>query len=200
MRSQYKEQTLPLEYNDYTFEPPPAKSNTLITSAYNVAMSYLKAGCSLIPLHSYTERPAVKLEEYLTRKPTEAELYRWFKTFGYKNLAVITGKISDLCVIGCDSTQIYRELCTEYDLKDTPTVKTPDEYLLFFRHSFEADTINKILDTPYRVNMYSNGDIVICPPSRYNDNEQRCYWLKLFTKKTIDSFKKELDGSHRCSL
>ena len=67
---------------------------------------------------------------------------------------------------------MYNKLCSEYNLENTPTVKTPDEYLLFFRHSFEADAINKIVETPDRINIYSNGDIVICPPSKYDNNEQ----------------------------
>ena len=52
-------------------------------SIFEIATDYLDAGLSVIPIRNECKIPAVKWKHLQKRLPTQAELYKWFNTWGY---------------------------------------------------------------------------------------------------------------------
>jgi putative DNA primase/helicase len=61
-------------------------------------------GWSIFPLKPRSKVPAIRWELYQQRLPTLDELEAWFTRPG-PNVAVVTGKISGIFVIDCDSAE-----------------------------------------------------------------------------------------------
>lgn len=70
--------------------------------AYTYAKLYLAAGYNVIPICDGEKRPAIKWQEYQSRMATHEEITRWFYDTGIENVAIVTGRISDLTVIDSD--------------------------------------------------------------------------------------------------
>ena len=68
------------------------------------ATMYLDQGYSVIPLRLDNKKPALNSWlEYQTRRPTDEEVYRWFGGSAKRNIGIITGAVSGLCVVDLDS-------------------------------------------------------------------------------------------------
>jgi hypothetical protein len=66
------------------------------------ARACLARGWSVIPLRRQEKRPAVRWQEIQQRRPTEAELARWFARWPDANLGIVTGAVSGLVVLDVD--------------------------------------------------------------------------------------------------
>ncbi len=64
-------------------------------------------GWSIIPLRYRSKIPAVKWEPYQKRLATLEELESWF-TEGPFNVGVVTGRISGIFVVDCDSPEAFQ--------------------------------------------------------------------------------------------
>lgn len=110
--------------------------------------------------------PALGWLEYQTRRPTDAELVRWF---GGKpmNLAIVTGAVSGVVVIDADSPEGLR-WCTKH-LPYTPwQTQTSRGFHLFYRHPGVRVGNRARLETRdgrLKVDSRGDGGFVIAPGS-----------------------------------
>ena len=73
-----------------------------------LSIGYLMArGWSIIPLRARSKVPAVKWEPYQRRLATLEELETWFTRPG-SNVGIVTGTISGIFVVDCDSPEALR--------------------------------------------------------------------------------------------
>ena len=94
-----------------------------MSDAYRAALTYLEKGLSVIPV-SREKKPLTKWVEFQSRYPTGEEIAAWFREWPDANVGIVTGKISNLTVIDCDSQEAIEFFRQRYH-GETPRVKTP---------------------------------------------------------------------------
>ena len=62
-------------------------------------------GLSIIPVEHRGKRPTCKWKEFQTRRPTFEELEAWFDTGADLNVGIVTGTVSGVVLIDCDSAE-----------------------------------------------------------------------------------------------
>lgn len=68
------------------------------------AERYIKQGFSVIPINPKTKHPTIETWlEFQSRYPTGEELKTWFEKKRYPGIAIVTGALSQVCVIDVDS-------------------------------------------------------------------------------------------------
>ena len=128
------------------------------------ALFYRKMGYSVIPVKA-DKRPFIKWEPYQKKPAAEAQIRQWWKKWPNANVAIVTGKESNLTVVDADS-EAGRQNLEENFLTDglvTPIAKTPHGYHYWFTH--EPGILNSvrcITDCDVR----NDGGYVVAPPSR----------------------------------
>lgn len=94
------------------------------------AESYLSLHYSVIPIHgdAHPERAkaaSIAWGEYQRRRPTPAELRRWFVQERHGGLAIVTGRISGLAVLDLDDAQLAAAFALRFpQLCRTRTVRS----------------------------------------------------------------------------
>lgn len=119
-------------------------------------------GWSVIPVRE-DKKPAVKWSEYQTRKATDEEMKDWFLT---KRLGVgiVTGKLSNLCVVDIDSADGEANLKeVAPDVFRAPNVSTPrgGRHLYHLYREGVGNKVGVIPGTDFR----GEGGFVVAPPS-----------------------------------
>ena len=163
----------PDETETKTWLPEPNQS-----SLYETAKRCTSLGISVIPLIAGTKRPAVSWKEYQDRLPTEDELYQWFVTLCYTNLAIVTGKKSGIFVVDCDSPEAYKRILNKYNLSKIPTVKSPNGYHLYFKYNDSYNVIKNRSRILENIDVRTNGGYIIVPPSTLKEGGQY-KWINL---------------------
>lgn len=69
----------------------------------NAALEYLEMGLSIIPIRPKDKRPLVPWEQYQKRLATAEEMESWFDKWSDANIALVTGKLSNVVAIDADS-------------------------------------------------------------------------------------------------
>jgi len=98
----------------------------------NEALKYFEKGYNIIPVNK-NKKPLVSWEKWQKEKQTKEQIEQWWEKYPSANIAVITGKISNLLVIDTDTqeaTQKIQELIPESLL--VPCQKTPRGGMHFF--------------------------------------------------------------------
>ena len=126
------------------------------------ALGYQKKGYSVIPVRK-NKKPFIKWERYQTEKADLDQIRSWWKQWPNANIGLVTGEISGIDVVDCDSEK-GRNALNEF-LSDTtliPISKTPKGWHYFFKHSPGlSNGVRLITDCDLR----TNGGYVIAPPS-----------------------------------
>lgn len=142
------------------------------------ALEYRKLKLSIIPV-GQNKKPLIDWKEYQTKLPSRKQIKKWWKDHPHANVAIVTGKISNLTVIDCDSKEAkkhFKTICKDnnIDLKNMPTVKTPRGYHFYF--TYDANILqgaNRIGD---KIDVRNEGGYVLAPPSINEKNA--CYvWI-----------------------
>lgn len=146
-------------FDDYM--PTPKRTTGL--PALDAALEYLRMGFSVIPIQPAGKRPLIKWQDFQTRRATEKEIRQWWAQWPAANVAIVTGSISGVDVVDCDSEDGKAAL---YEfLPDTLTLpmgRTKKGYHLYFRHSPGLkNEVRAILDCDLR----TTGGYVVAPPS-----------------------------------
>ena len=133
------------------------------------AMLYVERfGMSVIPM-TEDKKPAIKWAEFQERRPTVKELLDWPKM----NLAIVTGAISGICVIDCESREdaewFWRNRGTSPAI-----VQTKRGFHLYFRHPGEKVMNGTHIEDRYDVR--GDGGYVLAPPSRHSEGAYK--WVK----------------------
>jgi len=107
--------------------------------------------------------PIVSWKEYQDRLPTKEEVNHWFTMNPNANIAIVTGKLSNLVVFDLDSDHAVEYAENEGGLPDSVKVKTGKGYHIYMKHpGFEVrNKVNKELDIDIR----ADGGYVAAPPS-----------------------------------
>jgi hypothetical protein len=128
---------------------------------FMTAEIYISMGYSVIPVSGKVATTAWK--EYQHRKPSSNKLRQWFIEDDYTGLAIITGRISQLCVLDFDESKLYDLFKIKHPhLAQTKTVKTHRGYHLYF-HIPPHLSLNSS-KTP-GIDLQYEGRYVVAPPS-----------------------------------
>lgn len=136
------------------------------------ALFYHKTGFSIIPCIPPTmdekgkdiKKPRIEWTEFQTRKADDAEITGWWQKWPDSRVGIVTGKISDLTVLDCDSTdavQIIEEhLPDNFQVPIAISPRGGRHY--YFRHCSEiANKANLAKGLDAR----SEGGFIMAPPS-----------------------------------
>ncbi len=148
-----------------------------MASNLEYALRYRRDGLSVVPFKPDKSKSYVKWKEFQHRYPTTDEIERWFKEWPDAYVAIITGSLSRLLVVDCDSQEAYDWL-NEYYLNDTfktPIARTPRGYHLYF--NYRPGLSN---DSEYAkgVDVRTEGGLIIAPPSQNGTTSYK--WLPGF--------------------
>ena len=149
----------------------------------NAALKYHKQGLSVIPCNR-DKTPLVAWAEFQKRLATEEEIKEWFNKWPEANIAIVTGKLSNLTVLDCDSTEAIEAFRGVYK-GDTVTVKTPRGTHYYFQYA--EGTRNTVKINNLNLDLRSEGGYVLAPPSQ-NGIGHAYYFIKDFSITSLDSF------------
>lgn len=112
-----------------------------------LAMDYLHAGFSIIPLRPYTKDPMLtRWKEFQQCLPTEQQLTWWFKLPDV-GIALLTGQLSGCIALDIDSPDAERYVLEHGALPFTPTNKTRrGKHVLFAHPGFKVGNHRHIAD------------------------------------------------------
>jgi len=138
------------------------------TEILNAALTYIEAGFSVIPVNPKNKRPLLETwAEFQRRRPGKAEVISWWGLHPKAMIGIVTGKISGISVIDCDSQEAWERVQGMLpDSLVTPIAKTPRGYHLYFAHEEGLTTKAEILPG---VDSRSDGGYIIAPPSIRQD-------------------------------
>lgn len=149
-----------------------------------------KCSCGNPKCTSPGKHPAIRWQSFATQLPSIGQVERWWEDDPDANICLITGKVSDLCVVDIDSElglQSLMELGMPLEnMPETPMVRTGKGYHLYFRFPPEDNwgrTRTGVI--PY-VDIRGTSGLVIAPPS-YHVSGRNYEWLK-------DPFTVEVSG------
>jgi len=136
------------------------------------ALEYLLLGCSVIPVIPPTKdddgkdvkKPMVPWTEYQTRLPTEVEVNGWFQQNPRIRIGIVTGVLSNLMVVDCDTDQAHNKfqaLLPEGLI--TPTTKSPHGWHYYFTHHAGIRNLTKI--DGMGLDVRAEGGFIMAPPS-----------------------------------
>lgn len=125
------------------------------------AKKYLLRGWSVVPLEAKGKKPLISWKEYQERQATVNEVESWFRW--ENNLGIVTGKISGITVIDCDSPAAI-DLASKNGLPTCPTVKTGKGYHFYYAYEPGVGNFQKRDDLP-GIDLRGDGGFVVAPPS-----------------------------------
>lgn len=127
------------------------------------AKEYVARGWSVFPVIPGGKDPAIPWKPYQSRLATTDELKLWFGD-GKANIAIVTGKLSDLTVLDFDTNDAWSEGLNRKLSSDTPLVETSRGYHLYYRHheAVKNDQHGQVLAG---MDIRSEGGYVVAPPS-----------------------------------
>jgi Bifunctional DNA primase/polymerase, N-terminal/DnaB-like helicase C terminal domain len=122
------------------------------------------------------KKPLFKWEQYQKRLPTEDEIKSWWDKYPDANVAIVTGKVSNLAVIDIDDKDIDNEIINGIEeISDPPTTVTPrGGRHLYFKYPDTYAIRNAVSIIP-KVDIRGEGGYVIAPPS-INGDDKNYFW------------------------
>jgi len=131
-----------------------------------VAIRLAQRGISVIPV-GRDKKPLFSWKEYTERVATEDEITKWWKDYPDANLAIVTGKISNLTVVDVEEGGSI-----DY-LPETLTVKTGGGgYHLYYRYSEKFKNAVRIREL---TDIRNDSGYVIAPPSIHSSGKKYEY-------------------------
>lgn len=123
-------------------------------------------GLSVIPMGS-DKKPLIKWLDLQSRRPTVAELLGWPK----ENLAIVTGAISNLVVVDCESREDAEWFYKERG-KSSAIVQSRRGFHLYFQHPGQrvanAQKVGKNDGMTHTYDVRGDGGYVLAPPSLHS--------------------------------
>jgi len=135
----------------------------------NIIYQYLKNRYSLIPV-DHKKRPCIYWKKYQYQRATEEEIQRWHTQFNTYNIGIVTGSISQLVVIDVDDIALLPAIKKRVpEIQETTRVKTNRGYHYYFNLNGREVKSTSLL-FGYPLELKSNGNYIIAPPSVINDH------------------------------
>jgi hypothetical protein len=144
-------------------------------STLETALHYLTKGYSVIPIKR-NKKPFIPWIEYQQKKPTEDKIREWWDKWPSANVAIVTGKISNICAVDIDEPEGFKAIQAYIpDNFVIPTCKTPGggQHLYF---QFPDKPLNNNTRVIPGCDFRGEGGYVIAPPSQ-NGKGQIYAWL-----------------------
>jgi hypothetical protein len=136
---------------------------------------YLSKGFSIIPMKPRQKSPVVRWKEFQFRKPAQKEFKKWFGHKSRYGIAIVTGKISGICVMDFDSVEAYQKTIGS-GLPETPTVKTSKGYHAYFKYPDGTSNFqNRVAISGFDIR--GDGGYVVAPPS-FHPSGVRYEWVE----------------------
>jgi len=134
-------------------------------------------------LIEYCKKPLVSWAKLQKQLPTQEEVDHWFTANPDANIAIVTGKISNLVVFDLDSKEAEEYAEDEGGFPETPKVKTSKGYHLYLKYpGFEVkNNVNKNL----AIDIRADGGYVVAPPSIHGSG-RRYSWEPGYSLSEID--------------
>lgn len=146
----------------------------------DAGLGYLNRGLSIVPWRRDKSGSIIKTwKGYQERHPSVDDVKGWFtKRFSHEFLAIVTGKISDLMVVDCDTQEAYERI-QEFIPESlvTPIAKSPHGYHIYFKYKQGLSSKRYMPD----VDIKTDGGVIIAPPSQNGDG-LAYKWLVPFEK------------------
>jgi len=152
-----------------------------MVKSFDSAKDYRDKGFSVIPLSPRDKQPLVNWKKFQKKKANHGQITSWWTQTPEANVGIVTGKISRLVVIDCDSEQAVDDFLKKFpEAKCTRQTKTGKGVHFYFRWSpgirNSAGTFQNGID------VRSDGGYVVAPPS-IHPNGTPYKWLN---KKSIE--------------
>jgi hypothetical protein len=125
-------------------------------------------GFSVIPMGE-DKKPMIKWAELQDRRATTEEILSWER----KNLAIVTGAISGIVVVDCESPEDAKWFWDNRG-KTTAMVKTKRGFHLYFKHPGQRVPNGQKIENRYDVR--GDGGYVLAPPSSHSEGSYK--WHK----------------------
>jgi hypothetical protein len=145
------------------------------------ALEYIKLGWPVVPIIPKTKKPLLKWKPFQTRLPSEEEITRWWNKTPDASVAIITGGVSNLCVLDFEYPESVDHFqYTVCDLPETIISKSGSNkagYHYFFKKpaGFNERIKKKIrlIDIPGKeCDFLADGCYVLAPPSLHNSGNR----------------------------
>jgi hypothetical protein len=139
------------------------------------ALAYAQKGLSVIPV-KVDKKPLIKWEEFQQRRATAEEIQQWFSKWPDANIAIVTGKISAMDAIDCDSLEgedrLIEVLGDDIRTWNPPQAKSPKGKHQYVESTGESNKTGFLPEVDYR----GEGGYIIAPPS-VNADGKPYFWL-----------------------
>lgn len=140
------------------------------------AKEYWQLGFNVIPVAKGTKHmPAIQFREYETRHQTEDEINKWIEQFPEYNIAIMTGKISNLAVIDLDGETAVT--ATKGILKPTWIVETQRGFHYYYRPP-KGVVIRNATNVLPGVDIRGEGGFVIAPGSIHASGKEYTWYFR----------------------
>lgn len=131
------------------------------------ALGYVDQGLSIFPIKPRDKVPMMEWSPRQTTKADSETVRMWWKKWPIANIGIVTGKISNIVVVDCDSPE-GRKNVDQY-IRQTligkiPMVSTGAGFHLYFKHPGNILVPNR-KDMFKNVDVRGDGGYVVAPPS-----------------------------------
>jgi len=160
------------------------------------ALQYHTKGYCVIPIKR-NKKPYIKWEEFQNRRPETTEIETWWDKWPSANIGVVTGAISNLCVVDVDSDDGQKALIEVVpDLKPDTQSPSGGYHYYFVNENGQGNATRFLKDVDFR----GNGGYILMPPS-VGENGNKYTTLKKFTREPLPlAVKKHLESVCSCVL
>lgn len=125
------------------------------------ALSYQKRGWSIFPIKG--KQPLVQWKPYQSKPASIEQIKKWWKTYPYASIGLVTGKISNLIVLDVDGEEGAKYI-KDNGIPPTPCVKTSRGSHYYFKYpGFTVQNFAKKKGLDLR----GDGGYVVLPPSKH---------------------------------
>src|SRR5689334_15978257 len=133
-------------------------------NAFDSVREYTRKGCSVIPLRPRGKKAAVAWKILQQRKATSHEVENWPNNIPNANIGIVTGQISGVMVIECDSTKASDRFVASYpEAKNTLQARTGRGKHFYFRWS--PGVRSNAASLGRKIDVRAEGAYVVAPPS-----------------------------------
>lgn len=148
-------------------------ANALVTAA----LEYEKSGYSVIPLKPKDKIPLIpSWSEFQVERADREQLGTWWRTWPNANIGIVTGAVSGICVIDCDSPEAAANLKPILgDMTNVGIVATGKGFHLYYARGAQARQ-NKAAIRP-QIDFRGDGGYVVAPPSIHSSG-RKYEWSK----------------------
>lgn len=137
------------------------------------ALQYLKMGWSILPIKPNSKEPLIDWKDYQKRKLTEEELKKWFSITPTPNIGIVTGSVSNLCVLDVDGNNGLNFLQQNRLVSSVIAISGKGRHLYYQWTEGIRNSASKIAEN---VDIRGEGGYILAPPS-IHPNGKRYLWL-----------------------